>query len=120
MDVSCNICVHRFFKAVCLLATTIAIGYWCYKFSLDEDICLIDFKTYNDQNQNYSLTFRCVTPFSFLCTNFQRIFSPPSAGLNCSRHEAEKMVPLCQNFLKYLMDFECNHAIILYSSFQLL
>ena len=49
MDISCKKTIRRCFKVTCLLATTIAIGYWCYKFSLDEDICLIDYKTYYDE-----------------------------------------------------------------------
>ena len=52
MDLSCKKTVHGCFKISCLLATLIAIGYWCYKFSLDEDVCLIDYKTYYEEAEN--------------------------------------------------------------------
>ena len=52
MDLSCKKTVHGCFKITCLLATLIAIGYWCYKFSLDEDVCLIDYKTYYEEAEN--------------------------------------------------------------------
>ena len=52
MDLSCRKTIHGCFKTSCLLATLIAIGYWCYKFSLDEDVCLIDYKTYYEEPED--------------------------------------------------------------------
>ena len=36
------------FHIICWMSTLILLGYWLYLFSLDEDICLVDYKKYYD------------------------------------------------------------------------
>ena len=58
----------------CMLATFIMIGYWCYIYSLDEDICLVDYKSYDANKED---TF----PVMSLC------FPPNTHLSNSTEHE---------------------------------
>ena len=36
------------FRVICWTTTSVLLGYWIYLYSLDEDICLVDYKEYYD------------------------------------------------------------------------
>ena len=71
---SCTM-IYGCFKIGCMVATLITIGYWCYIYSLDEDICLVDYKSYHAKKED---TF----PVMSLCF-------PPNAHLSNSTTEHE-------------------------------
>ena len=73
MDLSCRKTVHGCFKITCLFATFIAIGYWCYKFSLDEDICLIDYKTYYEEAEDSFPVMSLCFPLNKQLANYSEI-----------------------------------------------
>ena len=35
-----------FFRIICLTTTAFMIGYWLYKFNLNEDLCLVEYKPF--------------------------------------------------------------------------
>ena len=35
------------FKILCVAATIAMIGFWCYNYSLDLDLCLVDYRSYS-------------------------------------------------------------------------
>ena len=65
MDEKCRILIYSF-KLVCWITTGLLLCYWVYLYTLDEDVCLVDYKKYYDK-PDYEfpvLTFCLKNPFS--------------------------------------------------------
>lgn len=74
---SCKMCISLF-ECICWTTTTTVIFYWIYKFSLNEDLCIVDYKKYDQSKSDVfpvlSLCFK--DPFS------SKKLSMTSAGIN--------------------------------------
>ena len=52
---SCSIYSRRlllFFQLVCWIATIILVSYWIYVYTLDEDLCIVDYKKYFESDSD--------------------------------------------------------------------
>ena len=65
MDGKCRILIY-YFQLICWITTGLLLCYWIYLYTLDEDVCLVDYKKYYDK-PDYGfpvLTFCLKNPFS--------------------------------------------------------
>ena len=66
------------FHGVCWIATTSVVSYWIYIFSLNEDLCVVDYKKYyQEKTDHYPVLSLCFeNPFSSKSQNLSHSITP--------------------------------------------
>ena len=86
----------RCFRALCIAIATSLIIYFIYLFSLNEDLCTIDYKVYHDNKQDVypTLSLCFINSFSDVGHNIQDTHASPKAYLEFLRgnHFETKML----------------------------
>ena len=62
------------YKGVCIIATIAMISFWVYKYVKDDDLCLVDYKSFKDDDSDVDLPTLSLCIFTpFIEENFAKL-----------------------------------------------
>ena len=82
------------FHCICWFSTIVFVSYWFYKFALDEDLCVVDYKPFYESKADVFVFLRKelklkmplgLTPVTNKKLSFSKIFFENSRIRNCNQ-----------------------------------
>ena len=106
------------YKVLCFIALIAMIMYWAYKYIKDEDLCLVDYKSFKDDRNEENLpTLTICFHTPFIEENFPKLESSTKEdSITTSTLYAEYLQGKGSNFSVQFANITYNDVCLLYTS----